>query len=361
MSRYITIQKTDKDFNKYIWGTFSDLEFATPVQSVKQNIQNQEVTFEIKNIHEVNRPFIGKVILQMTKWNYYYLLLVPLFFVFAKNLMFGRLFDLNSFLMSAISSILLCAGLNIRNEVVDHISGYDQVVFLGKPKPLNKAWITAWQANLIAWGLMTIAIVIATPVFLAQKEALRVALVTFVLLILGNFLNKNNYKFNSFSEFILFILFGPALCTGYQTSLGAGIDTEIIVFGTLWGMTAMFLVYIVQFSNLFETSQAGIKNTLTRLGFDKAKIFLKRWWICCLLLWFVFHYFYSSLYWSIMTSLILIFWSISTIIKISAIHSPIGSDLKMVREYGFKIVAIMITLLVIEQIGHVVRFLDWFS
>lgn len=355
MNQFKTIKKTDPLFKKYIWGQFSETEQAIPLAKA----DSDEVTFQIIPNEKISKPSLFKIIFLLTKWNYFYLLFTPMYFVFVKNTVYHRLFDIQSFILSIISSIFLCSGLNIRNEVIDHITGYDQAVLLGTPKPIPQGWITAWKARQISWVFIIISIFTAIPVFMAQIEALKLSVVTAILFLLGDFFYKNNYKYKVSSELVLLILLGPALTAGYQVSLGSGIDTEVLVFGLMWGVASMFLVYIVQFANIFETSQAQIKNTITKLGFDKSKTFLKWWWRLFILLWFVYHYFYSSLYWNIVTNLILIFWSLPTFIKIAEIQSPIGSKLKTIRKIGFRNFYLMMFIIIAEQTWYLINYLEW--
>lgn len=348
MSRFVTLKKTDADFSKYIWGTFSNTERALPIESLNIGTIQESVTFEIKNLQEIKQPSDLFIFSRLIKWNYFFLLFLPLFYVAIKNFLFQRIFDPASFGLAALSSIFLFAGLNIRNDVLDHISGFDRIIKSHGKKPLLLGWTTAESANHIGWILCIIAIALAVPVCIHQHEAIRVVGITLGLFLAGSFLNKNNYKFSHFSEFVLFLILGPALCSGYQVAMGSGVDTEILVFGTAWGVAVLFLLYIVQFANLFETSQAGIKNTLTKMGFDKSKVFLMAWWAFFIMLWIVYHYFYASRFWLWFGTAILIFWSIPTFIQIKHTHSPIGSDLMKVRRAGSRAFALMVGILVVE-------------
>lgn len=353
MSRYVTLKKSDADFLKYMWGTFSGTERALPIESLNPGTAQESITFEIKNLKEIKRPSDLFIFSCLIKWNYFFLLFIPLFYVGVKNYVFQRIFDPTSFGLAAAASLFLFAGLNIRNDVIDHVSGFDRIIKTAGKKPLLLGWTTADSANHISWILCVIAIALAVPVCIRQHEAVRVVGITLGLFLAGNFLNKNNYKFNHFSEFVLFLILGPALCSGYQVAMGSGVDTEILIFGTVWGVAVLFLLYIVQFSNLFETSQAGIKNTLTQMGFDRSKIFLMSWWSFFILLWTVYHFLYASQFWLWFGTAILIFWSLPTFIQITSTHSPIGSDLIQVRKAGNRAFALMNGILVFELIWYI--------
>lgn len=349
MSRFLTLKRTDPDFLKYIWGHFSKSERAIPIESLNIGTAQESVTFKIQSTESVHVPSRIILFLHLIKWKYFFLVFVPLYYVFIKNLVEGGFFDFLSFSLAAIASIFLFSGLNIRNDVLDHVSGFDRIIKSSGEKPILRGWITAQKANQLSWIFIFMAGVLAIPVCVQQQEALWIALLTAMLFLTGNFLNKNNYKFKYFSEFILFLILGPTLCSGYQVSMGAGIDNEILVFGTAWGVAILFLLYLVQFANLFETSQGGIKNTLTHMGFDKSKIFLKCWWGMFIFLWIAYHYFYSGTYWGWLGAAVLIFQSRATFDQISQAHSPMGSALQRVRESGFRIFVMMVILLVVEQ------------
>jgi 1,4-dihydroxy-2-naphthoate octaprenyltransferase len=358
MSRFVTLKKTDVQFSQYIWGTFSNTERALPIESLNNGTTHESVTFEIKKNDEIQKPSYLVIMSRLLKWNYFFLLLIPFLYVFVKNLVFQRIFDPISFGLAAVSSVFLFAGLNIRNDILDHVSGFDRIIKSSGPKPLLLGWITAHKANQISLALSVFAIMLAIPVCIRQHEALRVVVISLILLIVGNFFNKNNYKFNYFSEFILFLILGPTLCAGYQVSMGSGVDTEILVFGTVWGVAVLFLLYIVQFYNLFETSQVGIKNTLTKMGFDKSKTFLISWWIFFIVLWATYHYFYASVFSLWFGTNILIFWSWPTFIKIKQAHSPIGSQLAKVRRAAYRAFALMVAILIVELSSYVYTYLD---
>lgn len=359
MSRFVTCKKDSDEFKKYIWGTFSENERALPIKSLNVGTVSETVTFEIKSLAEVQAPSLWKIYLRLIKWNYFFLIFVPLYYVFVKNYVYQRLFDLNSFYLSIVASLFLFAGLNIRNDINDHLSGFDWIIKSKNKKPVLSGWVTAQKAQFFSWVLIVLAIGFAIPVCLRQHEALRVSVVTLILFLAGNFLNKNNYKFTPISEFILFVMLGPGLCSGYQVALGSGVDTEILIFGTAWGVAVLFLLYIVQFEHLFETSQAKIQNTLTKIGFDKSKIFFKFWWSFFVFLWVVYHYFYSSQYWLWISTIVLIFWSLPTFIQIANVHSPIGSNLSRVRKAGFRMFALMVMILVLEQSWYLYSHWDW--
>lgn len=359
MSNFRTLKKTDKDFQKYLMGTFSSHQVALPVQSLNVGTQDEIITFEIKNQSDIKRPNYLFYWVQLIKLRSYILILVPLFFVIIKNYVDDRFFDPFSLTLAAISTLILFAGMNIRTDVNDHVSGYDRVVPSEIPRPLSLGWTTAHEASFLSVVLLVFGTLLSVPVLILQKEALRVAGVILVLYLLGQFFRKNSFKNQRFGEFVLFILFGPGICAGYQTALGSGIDTEILVFGCLWGLAVLFLLHLNNFSHLLSASQAKIHNTMTRIGFDRAKNFLVLWLVILNTSWVLYHYFYTSVFWSWFASITFLFWSIATAIKIAEISSPVGSDLLAARKRGYRNFRLMVLLLYLEYIWYLAQKIGW--
>jgi 1,4-dihydroxy-2-naphthoate octaprenyltransferase len=356
---YKTLKKSDVDFNKYLMGTFSADQMALPVQNVNVGTHDEIITFEIVDKKSISRPHFLIYWATLIKLHSYLLIILPMFFVGFKNYLDDRFFDPFSFAAASLSMLFLFAGLNLRSDLNDHISGFDRVIEPRSPKPILLGWITAHNVRWISWVFILIAAVISVPVFILQSEEIRVFAVIFILFVAGQFFKFNSYKNQRFGEIILFILMGPGLCSAYQVALGAGIDTEILGFGVFWGFAVLFLVYLNNFSNLLASTQAGIQNTMNKIGFDASKRFL----ILCLMilnvLWILYHYFYASTFWTWFGGITLVFWSVPTAIQFSEIVSPVGSDLFEAQKTGKKNFLLMIVLLFLEQIWYLGNKINW--
>jgi len=357
-----TLKRSDAEFEDYLWGAGTHLQNKTvplPVKTLNLGEKNETVTFQIFTHFEINRPSMWTLIASLIKVHTYILVLMPLFFVLAKNFVDERARDPVSIILAAIASLLLYAGLNIRNDVIDHVYGYDRVNILKSNKPIARGWITARQASKVSWILMGLAAVIALPAFFFEHELISVMCVAAGLFMLGQFVKQNSYKYNRVGEVILFILVGAGLASGYQVALGAGIDTEVLVFGVMWGFAVLFLIHVNNFSHILTSSQAGILNTMTRMGFDKAQKFLIIWWSFFCGLWFIYHYNYASLIWTIFGTLLLVIWSFPLFNKILKIRSPLGSDLDMIRKEAYRAFLIMVFILFSENFWYVGEKLNW--
>lgn len=335
-TRYITLRQSDPRFSVYLWGRQTDALRAVPVKTYNLGTPEETVTFELKDRADIAPPGFFTFLAAFIKLRSFVLILFPLFYVLAKNYADQRFFDPLSMSFAAVAMLFMFAGLNIRNDINDHISGFDRVNMDSAPKPLRLGWISARRAALISNLCMAAAALLAFPVCLLQRELVRVLGVVLIFFFLGQFARNNSYKEQHFGEFILFLLMGPALVSGYQVALGAGIDTEVLCFGVLWGSVVLYLIQVNNFAHIMTSSQSGIRNTVTKLGFDLAQRFLLLFWGGVIVLWALFQYHFSGRYWTVLGTLLLVFWSIPLFLRISAIQSPIGSGPRMIRREARK-------------------------
>ncbi len=357
-----TLQKSDSEFEDYLWGGGVHVKNKTvplPVKTLNLGLHDETITFQIFTHYEINRPGRAAMVSALIKVHTYILILMPLFFVLAKNFVDDRVRDPVSIAYASVAALLLYAGLNIRNDVIDHVYGYDRVNILKSNKPIARGWITAKRASTISWILMCLSATVALPALIRQKELDSVLAVVFVLFVMGQFIKKNSYKYSRWGEAILFLMIGPGLASGFQVALGGGIDSEILVFGITWGFGVLFLIHVNNFSHILTSYQAGIMNTMTRMGFDKAQKFLIYWWVFFCVLWLIFHYNYASLIWTIFGTLLLVLWSLPLFYKILKIKSPLGSDLDIIRKEAYRTFLMMAFILFSEHFWYVGEKLNW--
>ncbi len=357
-----TLKRSDAEFEDYLWGAGSHIKNRTiplPIKTLNLGEKNETVTFQVFTDYEIQKPKKIDFLIALIKLHTYVLILMPLFFVLVKNFVDERLWDPYSITFSAVATMLLYAGLNIRNDVSDHIYGYDRVNILKSNKPIARGWITARKASIISWIVIGLAFLFSIPALIMQPELRRILTVVLILFLIGQFAKKNIYKYSRLGEVILFLIAGPGLIAGYQVSLGGGIDTEVLAFGILWGIAVLFLIHVNNFSHILTSSQAGIVNTVTRMGFDQAQKFLIIWWCVYCSMWLVFHLCYASLIWTIFGTIVLVLWSVPLFSKILKIRSPLGSDLDLIRKEAYKIFLMMIFIFFAENFWYLGEKLKW--
>lgn len=350
--RFETVSKADPLFKKYLLGQLPDFR-ALPTRSLNVGKHDESITFELKPIAEVACPGWLQLVVHTIKLKTFLLILVPLFFILVKNLIAGTIMDPLSLGFAFVAMSFIFAGLNMQNDIADHLSGFDRVNLSYGTKPIVLGWVSAHQLSIFSWLCIGFGIVLALPVFLLQPRILPLIGVTLPLILAGQFFKRNWYKEKEIGELILFLLMGTGVSAGFQLSLGMPIDMQIILFGVFWGSVVLFLVHVNNFSHLLTTTQAGIKNSLTALGFDRAKIFLAGWWAVCLILWTWFHIQFAMGIWKWLGVIFLVAISIPWFLKLLKVPSPLGSDLSHMRRKSYTNFLAMVAIFFIEQLWYV--------
>lgn len=347
-TKYVTLKKNDPLFAQYLLGDFKDETVALPVKTYNLGTTEEMVTFEVLKKAEIEKPSFFVFISTFLKLNSFVLIFLPLLFILTKNISRHDYFDVQGLCLAAISMFFLFSGLNIRNDINDHVSGFDRVNIDQSVKPIKNGWINVKKASYFSFGFILVAIVFAIPILIVHPEILNVVVPVALLFIAGKFLAKNLYKQQHFGELILFFLMGPALVSGYQLSAGVSVDNHIIFFGILWGALVLYVVQLNNFSHIMTSTQAGIQNTMTRLGFDSSQKFIVIYWLLMLVIWNIYQYLFFDSVFAILSTLGLLVISINFFKITLNIKSPMGSGLRQVRKQGYLLFLTMTFLLCAE-------------
>lgn len=350
--RFVTVNKSDPKFQSYLMGTVQPDLRPVPAKSLNIGRSDELVTFEMKLISEIQKPSLLAQVSEILKLKSYVLILFPLFFVLVKNISAETFYDPVSLTFAVVSLLFIYGGLNMRNDVADHVSGFDRVNTSVKLKPINAGWVTAAQLSKLSWIAIFFAVLLALPVLLLQFETWKIVAISSPLLVAGQFLQKNSYKEKWFGELVLFFLMGIGVAAGLQLAMGAGVDAQVIAFGLFWGSVVVFLMHVNNFSHLMTSTQAGIKNSITKLGFDRSKIFLALWWCACLFLWTWFHLNFGVGFWKWFGSVCLLAVTLPFFILLYRTRSPIGSDSVYFRVWAYRIFAFMVFLFYLELVWN---------
>lgn len=348
-TQFVTVKKSQAEFADYLWGRTQNAgQRAIPVKTYSLGTPEESVTFELRNVADIVRPGFFSFFAALIKVNSFILILFPLFYVLYKNYSGAGYLNPFGILFAAVSAVLLFAGLNIRNDVYDHISGFDRVNIDLNRKPIKLGWISARKASQISLGFIVVAGLFAVLAALVQPKLGWIIAGALLLFLLGSFIRNNSYKQQHSGELILFVLAGPALAAGFHMAAGAAVDNEILNFGVLWGFVVLYLIQVNNFSHIMTSSQSGIKNSMTKLGFDLSQKFLISVWGVIIALNLVFHLNYFGSFMAIVNSAVLIAVSFPTMRKISNIKSPMGSGLQVIRRDVRRNFLVLIGLFLLE-------------
>lgn len=356
MNSLVTLSKTSPDFKAYLEGTFSKELRAIPVQTLNVNSASETVTFRIVPVKEIKCPSGLVLILHLFKVRSFLLVLAPLFLVMTKNVADRSMSDPLNSIIATIGVLFAFIAVNLRNDYMDHMKGIDRVLQKSGSRAIQNGWVTAARVKSFSSLFLLFAIVLAIPLVITVPEVFLVILAGLIIGLWAQFQKEHSFKYQIGGEFALFIMLGPLLTVGFQLAMGAPYDQEIFWMGCVWGWLVLFIVQLRNFMNIFDCGQAGFKNTVTWLGFDKSRRMLALWWGMFLVFNLSYHVLFAGFYWGFYLALALGFLSINFILKLKSTSSPVGSELRSVFRSGFNLFLLTIGLWVFECLWYLWAF-----
>ncbi|MFP5520511.1 MAG: prenyltransferase [Bdellovibrionia bacterium] len=354
MNQYITLSKQDPLFQSYLLGTFSQSEVALPVQNLNVGTESEKITFEIKPKSEIKRPNNLLFYTQLFRVHNFIMVLFPLLLVLVKNYADHRLHQVESVFLAAFGVVCGFIAANLRNDYLDHLKGFDRIHLEAGSRSIQNGWITAASMRQLSYSFLALSLFLALPLVWKQPSLIFIILFALVISLWAQFGRKTSFKYQIGGELSVFILFGPLLTLGYQVAMGSGWDFEVLALGALWGWLLLFLIHLKNLSHLMPLSQGKFSNTITWMGFDRARGFISLWWFLFIVFYFLYHLKHAGLYWGWYLSLTLLFFSTRFWVKIKTLKSPIGSEVLKLNRIGRRLFLLAAFLWTLENIWYAI-------
>lgn len=348
MSEYVTLQRQSPQFREYLRGTFSKDFRALPVQTLNVNSSSETVTFRVVPVSEIEKPSFISLVFQVFKVRTFFLILMPMFLILTKNVDDRTMQDPVSTVIATLGVLFAFVAVNLRNDYMDHMKGVDRILERSGSRAIQNGWVTAAQVRFYSSILLALAVLCAIPVIFAFPETAYPIGAGLVVGLWAQFKKQNSFKYQIGGEFYLFLMLGPLLTVGYQLAMGVPYDHESMWLGVVWGWLILFVVHLRNFMNIFPSSQAGFKNTINWLGFDRSRRVLAYWWIAFIAINLAYHREYAGIYWGYYLTMVLGFVSLSFLFKLKSLSSPVGSDLRKTFRSGFYLFLVTIGMWVFE-------------
>lgn len=356
MSQFVTLKKSDPLFMSYLLGTFSKDERAVPTQSFYVGSAQEEVTFRIVKKEDLKKPHFLLLYLQAFRISNVLYVLVPFLLVSVKNIIDHELSDFRTALLACWGVVLGFIAAQLRNDYLDHLKGFDRLFEKAGSRAIQKAWLTAAEVRRWSYFFLILSLCFAIPVFLKQPKVGLLVVLSLMLTLGAQFSRRTSFKYHIGGEFLLFLLLGPLLFSGYQLSFGQPLDQEIFVLGAVWGWLLVGQIHLKNFAQIFDLSHAGFKNTINWLGFDQARGFIALWWFAFIVFFYFYHAFFAGQYWGWYLSLSLLFFSTRFFIKLKSLKSPMGSDIHKIQIIGRRLFLLTVAMWTFESLWY---FLTW--
>lgn len=336
MSDFVTLRKSDSQFKDYLLGSFSKTHRALPVKTLNPGTDFESVTFEIVASEKINKAPFFKFWIDVFKLSTFALVAFPLFLVLTKIFLDTKEFSRSIALTSVFGVFCLFTSANFRNDLIDHLRGVDRIHPQSIARPLQKGWLTGRQVLWLSHVFAILGVVLGIPALLSRPSLLVMLTIVTAFVLVGLYSYRFGLKYRLWSELAVLMLMGPMLTVGFELAVSGSFDFETVLLGLLSGWLSVFNIHLKNFKNLMVNFRVGFENTVTYLGFEKAKTLLKTWWILFLMFWFLYQWVYSPL-WQAVSVVLLSFLSGITFYRgTRSLKSPLGSQSLQVVTQGRK-------------------------
>lgn len=352
MSELRTLSKNSPEFESYLLGTFASDKRALPVQTLNVNSSSETVTFKIVPVSELPHPAWGLVFLQTLKVRSFLLILVPLFIILTKNISDATITDPIATCIATLGVIFAFLAMNLRNDFMDHMKGVDRVFEKSGSRAIQNGWVRAITVKKLSTWFLFLSFLMAVPLVFAYPLLGGVIALAALTGVWAQFKKKNSFKYQRGGEVSLFLMLGPLLTVGYQLSMGVPFDMESFWVGCVYGWLVLFVVHLKNFSNILPSVQAGFSNTVNWLGFDNSRRLLAGWWGLFMIFNVIYHFRFAGFYWGFYLSLGLALVSLRFILRLKAISSPAGSEMRDILRRGYALYLVAISLWIFECLWY---------
>jgi 1,4-dihydroxy-2-naphthoate octaprenyltransferase len=266
---FVTLTKTDPDFDSYLLGTFSSTHRALPVETYHAATARERVTFRVLPLEQVGAPVWWIVYFWCSRPELAGLTLGPA--------MAAWLLHVNSLhewtkwpsWFAMIGLFFLHTSVFLLNDVQDHMRGFDRLNHRRGSQVIQKGWVTGQAMYRWAWVNLVLAILFGVPAFFnAPFELALVCLAAALCLVLV--ITKSGVRIGA-CDLALVLLFGPLLVIGIAlASFGESYPQDIIL-GLAFGVLTLWVFQVRQFEDLFRARSENFRTFLGHLSFDQAR------------------------------------------------------------------------------------------
>lgn len=333
VNELVTLDRKHPEFMAYLRGTFARDRRALPVRSLNVRTPTESVTFQITPVARIARPAWPVVWLKALRPRSFLLVLVPFLFVLSGTVGAADL-DPDLPWIVLIGLVALHGAFLLRNDVQDHIAGFDRMRSDRGSRAIQSGWLSAAQLEKAAWGLLGVAVVCAGLTVFARPA---VGVVVLAAALLGGFTffrAETPFREITAGQFFFMLLGGPLLFAGLHVALAGATNEVLVGAGFLWGWIALFPVHLRDLENLIVEGQSGRASLVGRAGFDRSLKIIRVWWFVALLGFAVLQALIgvSSITWILLAALIVASGVFAR--RVRALRSPAGSEVARVRRFG---------------------------
>lgn len=266
---YITLTKSDPEFQSYLLGTFSRERRAIPVETFEGHNSGERVTFKIVSLEKLDVPPWWKVYLISCRPDLAPLTLGPSIAAWLNH--FASLSHWTRWpsWFALIGIFFLHTAAFLYNDFQDHVQGVDRLNHNRGSQVIQKGWVTAAALRQYAWINAGLALLFGLPAFFNAPFEL-----TTLCFLAGFALAVISQKWGrrwGLCDLAMLMLFGPLLTCGIALASFARFNLSDIVLGLALGSLTLWVFHVRQFGFLFRSKPEMFRTCIAWMPFDRAR------------------------------------------------------------------------------------------
>lgn len=196
---------------------------------------------------------------------------LPGFAVLVLGLSLGLQPNFGFFSLAFFAALFLQIGVNVLNDVEDHIKLIDLPGGPGGSQTLQKGWVTARELRVLGTLSLVVGALLGLPVVVEYWRAL---LPLGAIALAGSFAYSSGpfgLKYRALGDLDVFLLCGPLLSYGFSWSAFGSSPAGVFYLGGFFGLLACGILHVNNIQDIPIDTQRGARTLASVLGFKKAK------------------------------------------------------------------------------------------
>lgn len=271
--RFVTVRRSDPDFDSYITGAFSNSERAVPMGSLNIRSRSDFVTFKIIPADE-EKPTRARIVWEGLRPRLLTITVAPA--ALSLMIMARQNMPIDGFLAatSLLGLVFLHLSVFLLNDFFDHYRGRDQINRSRGSRIIQKGWATAKAVRFWGFFNLVVGVLLGLPALFQKPLVVGGIGGLAVLIILGYSNMKQGLRDTGIGEILVSFCLGPMLVMGYGLAVSDSVSPSALAMGIIFGWMASLIFQLKNLEEMVTTYQNRNRTLIQRLGFDRGKKFI---------------------------------------------------------------------------------------
>ncbi len=272
--RFVTVERTEKEFSQYLLGRGPDGLRAMPVESYAINSPRERGTFALIPPHAIARPPRLTRYWRALRPELLPLTLAPLIVAFAAVSALGGELVWSKTVCVVLALIALHAAAFTRNDFEDHLQGIDRIQRRRGSQVIQRGWMSALEVRNLSRGALLVSALFGLPLLWPPSVNVLLLVGLGLAAVLGFSFAGRGFKNQGVGDLVVGFCMGPLLTLGVGEIFAADKALWLAGLGLPLGLGAVIVFQMRQFETILSERQSGVGTLIARLGFDRGQKWL---------------------------------------------------------------------------------------